>query len=269
MVMSGRWLGLAVILLAAWLILLCRICWKLIKTPPLERKPRATRNYLTIAGIGSSAVAVGALLALHLSWISVDISQHLGVAAIKILAFLLFWPTLAGLVLSAVGAGRTRWLGVGTCLMTGLWWLSLWFFVAISMGGSPIARHPTKFLIPQGYVGWVEIEHGEGAPPLEMSNGVYICRIPASGILQTSSSLEDGWAKDEYFYYSEDGSLRALPDTAWGGGGMIWGGDIKFQLDGNGIRPTRFSENFYVGREDQYHKNVSGQTEPLRSTSTR
>jgi hypothetical protein len=268
MVISGRWLEFVVILLAAWLILLCRTWWKLLKTPPLGKR-RVTRDYLTIAGIGSSAFAVVALLALHLSWISVGFSQHLGVAAIKILAFLLFWPTLAGLVLSVVGAGRMRWLGVGTCFITGLWWLSLYVVAAISMGGAPIARHPTKFLIPQGYVGWVKIEHGESAPPLEMSNGVYIYRIPASGILQTSSSLEDGWAKDEYFYYSEDGSLRALPNTTWGGGGMIWGGNIEFQLEANGIRPTRFSETFYVGREDQYHKNVSGQTELPRSTSTR
>ena len=269
MVISGGWLGLVVILLAAWLIFLCRTWWKLLKVPSLARKPRVTRNYLTIAGIGSSAVAVGALLALHLSWISVGISQHLGVAAIKIFALLLFWPTFAGLILSTAGAGRIRWLGVGTSLITGLWWLSLYLVAAISMGGSPIARHPTKFLIPQGYVGWVKIEHGESAPPLEMSNGVYICRIPASGILQTSSSLEDGWAKDEYFYYSEDGSLRALPNTTWGGGGMIWGGNINFQLEGNGVKPKRFGENFYVGREDQYRKNVSGQTEPALSKSTR
>jgi hypothetical protein len=269
MVISGRWLGLVVILLTAWLVLLYRTWWKLLRTPPPESERRTTRDYLTISGIGSSAVAVGVLLALHLSWISVGISQHLGIAAIKILSLLLFWPTLAGLVLSAAGAGRIRWLGVGTSLITGLWWLSLSVGAAISMGAPPIVRHPTKFLIPQGYVGWVKIEHGEGGPPLEMSNGIYICRIPTSGILQTSSMLEDGWAKDEYFYYSEDGSLRTLPDTGWGGGGMIWGGNTEFQLAGNGIRPKRFSENFYVGREDQYHKNVSRQTEPTRSTSTR
>ena len=49
--------------------------------------------------------------------------------------------------------------------------------------------------------------------------------------------------EDEYFYYSEDGSLRALPNTTWGGGGMIWRGNNEFQLEENGIRPTPFSEN--------------------------
>jgi len=79
MVIGGRWLVLVVILLAAWLILLCRTWWKLLRTPPLEGKPVSARNYLTITGLGSSAVAVGALLALHLSWISAGVSQHLGV----------------------------------------------------------------------------------------------------------------------------------------------------------------------------------------------
>jgi hypothetical protein len=151
MVISGRWLGLVVILLAAWLILLCRTWWKLLRTPPLESKPRLARNYVTIAGIGSSAVAVGALLALHLSWISAGISQHLGVAAIRILALLLFWPTLAGLVLCAAGVGRIRWLGLGTSLVTGLWWLSLSVDAAISMGAARQSRAIQRsFLFPRG-----------------------------------------------------------------------------------------------------------------------
>src|SRR6266851_4165966 len=108
--MSGRLLGLVLILLAAWLVLLCRTFWKMLRVPPPDREKRTTRNYLTIVGIAFSAVAVGALLALHLSWITVEISQRLGVAAIRILSLLLFWPTLAGLVLSAAGTGRIRFL---------------------------------------------------------------------------------------------------------------------------------------------------------------
>jgi hypothetical protein len=267
MVISERWLVLVLILLASWLVLICRTSWKLLKTPfPRAGYARPIRSYLTIAGIGSSALAVGTLLALHLSWISVGISQHLGVAAIKIISLLLFCSTLAGLVLSVLGSGRIRWLGVGTCLVTGLWWLTLAFGAAISMGAPTIARHPTHFLIPQGYVGWVKIDHGQSGPPLEMSNGAYICRIPASGVLQTSSSLEDGWAKDEYFYYSADGSLSPLPETGWGGGGMIWGGNTKWQLEGNGTRPKQLSENFYVGLENQYHRNESRPTESPSSS---
>ena len=261
---NGRALGSAVVFLTAWLVLLCGTLWKLLKTPSPEHKRHTTRTRLTVSGIGFCIAAVAALLALHLSWVSVMVSQHLGVAAVRILSLVLFWSTIAGLAASAVGAGRLRWVGVASTLVTGFWWLVLFMGTAISMG-SPIARHPTIYLVPQGYVGWVKIQHGEKAPPLEMSNGAYMCRIPANGILQTSSSLEDGWAKDEYFYYSEDGT-RALPNTGWGRSGMIWGGRTEWQLSGTGGRPAQFSETFFVGREDQYRSDESRKPKPLRNT---
>jgi hypothetical protein len=219
---SGRPLVLVLILLAAWFSLLCWAVWNVLKN---RRAAVGGRGYSTIAGLGCATVAVGSLLALHLSWISTDFSQHLGVGTIRLLALLLFWPTLAGLVLSIVGSGRIRFLGVGTSVATGLWWFTLAMGSAISMG-APIARHPTRFLIPKAYIGWVKIEYGGNAPPLAMSNGEYTCQIPATGFLVTSSPLEEGWAKDEYFYYSDDGSLEVLPDTGWGGGGMIWPGSV-------------------------------------------
>jgi Family of unknown function (DUF6843) len=243
---SGRPLVLVLVLLAAWFSLLCGVAWKAYKT----RKSGARRNYLTIAGLGCAAVAVGALLALHLTWISNDLSQGLGVGTIRILALLLFWPTLAGLVLNIGGTGRIRFFGLTTCLATGLWWFTLAMGSAISMG-APIARHPIRFLIPKAYIGWIKVEYGRNAPPLEMLNGKYICRIPASGVLTTSSPLEEGWAKDEYFYYSEDGSTEVLPDTGWGGGGMIWAGSVT----GDSPSARQFTQTFYVGREDQYHRN--------------
>lgn len=251
---SGRPLVYLLILLAAWFSLLCGALWKALR-PPFARGPR---TYLTFAGLDCSTMAVGALLVLHLSWLSVEVSQRLGEGGIRIIALLLFWPTLAGFVLSTAGSGRMRFLGVGTCLATGFWWLSLAIGAGISMG-APIARHPARFLIPRGYVGWIKVKYGETAPALELSNGTYICRVPANGILATSSHLEDGWAKDEYFYYSDDGSLEALPDTGWGGGGMIWAGNVGSTQPQDGSRPTRLAESFYVGREDQYRR---GETHP-------
>jgi hypothetical protein len=79
-----------------------------------------------------------------------------------------------------------------------------------------------------------------------MDRGTVICRIPDSGLLHTSSPLEGGWAKDEYFYYSTDGSVRALKDTGSGHGGMIWGGSN-----------SAIDEYFYIGSEGQYHNAVS------------
>ena len=252
MVLSGNSLYLALILLTAWLALLGRTLWNLAATSP-QSKPD-TRNYLTFAGIGLATTAVAALLALHLSWVSVDISQHLGVRAVRILSLLMFWPALAGLLLCTGGRGRIRFLGIASCLVAGLWLFSLSMVAAISMGAAPIARHPTKYLIPEGYVGWVKINHGEKADPLQLSNGKYMCRIPASGVLDTSSNVEGGWAKDEYLYYSSSNVLRELPETGWGKGGMIWANRSEFQATQDGSLPSRFTESFYVGTEEQYHR---------------
>jgi hypothetical protein len=126
------------------------------------------------------------------------------------------------------------------------------------MGAAPIARHPVRYLIPQGYVGWVTIKHGEDAPPLGLKDGEYICRIPLSGGLDTSTEIEDGWAKDEYDYYREDGSLKVLPETGWGAGGMIWGGSVRFEQPQNGAKASNFAQTFYVGTEAQYHRDVYG-----------
>jgi hypothetical protein len=255
MVLSGGWLDFILFLLALWLALLCRSFWKLLKERANNQS--GVRNKLTLVGIGFSSVAVGSLLLLHLSWVSPAISQHLGVTAIRVLSIFIFGPTLVGLLLSAAGSGRMRFLGIGTTLITGLWWLSLWMMAAISMG-APIARHPTNFLVPQGYVGWVSVRYGEkDATALEMKSGTRICRIPDVGLLRTSSPVEMGWAKDEYFYYSQDGSLHALKDTGWGKGGMIWGDSNEWEQTPDGTTPTRIAQYFYVGTEEQYHRAVS------------
>jgi hypothetical protein len=119
---------------------------------------------------------------------------------------------------------------------------------------SPLVRHLVKFLIPDGYVGLIEVKYGENnTPALPIKNGTFICRIPDSGLLRTSSPLEDGWAKDEYFYYSKDGSMHALKDTGWGLGGMIWGGSAQWQQAPIGSKPAQVAQFFYVGTEERYH----------------
>ena len=255
MVIAGWPLYIVVTLLTLWFLLLCRTCWRLIKVD-LPTTTSTTRSRLTVAGIIFSTIAVAALLALHLSWISVEASQHLGDGGIRVLALFLFWLNVAGLVFSTVGSGRMRFLGIGSSVATGIWWFTLWMVAAISMGSPPMARHPVVYLVPDGYVGWITIKHGENAPRLELSNGKYICRIPASGILSTSFDQENGWATDEYFYSSEDGSYQSLPNTGWGGGGMIWAGRSEWQ-SADGSKPKQFLEKFYVGKEDQYNRNES------------
>jgi len=257
MPLGGRWLGLALVVLVLWLAFLCRIWWGLLSQPKSDLR-LGVRDRFTLAGIGFSVVAVGSLLLLHLSWTSVSVSQHLGVSAIKVLSLFLFWPTLAGLLFSAAGSGRRRFFGIGSCLITGLWWFSLATTAAISMGAAPIARHPTKFLIPANYVGWVAVKYGEPkAPELQINNGRFICQIPPDGLLVTSSPLEQGWAEDEYFYYSQDGSTHALKATGWGRGGMIWGDSNEWQQTPSGFTPVQITSYFYVGPEERYHHAVS------------
>jgi Family of unknown function (DUF6843) len=256
MPLGGKWLGIMLVVLLLWLAFLCRVWWGLLRQPMTDQR-LLVRHRITLTGLGFSIVAVGSLLLLYLSWISVSVSQHLGVTAIRVLAIFLFWPTIVGLLLSAVGSGRKRFWGLGSCLITGLWWLSLAMTSAISMG-APVVRHSTKFLIPANYVGWVEVRYGETtARVLPMNEGTLICQIPADGILVTSTLREQGWAKDEYFYYSEDGSVSELRETGWGRGGMIWGGSDEWQQLPSGSKPAQTTEYFYVGTEERYHHAVS------------
>ena len=151
-----------------------------------------------------------------------------------------------------------RFLGIGTTLITGLWWLKLYMAAAISMGAPALARHPNKYLVPEGYVGWVSVRYGEkDANELEVENGTRICQIPDVGLLRTSSPLEEGWAKDEYFYYSQDGSLHRLRSTGWGAGGMIWGDSAEWKQTSGGTAPAQITQYFYIGTEEQYQRAVS------------
>lgn len=253
MVLSGGWLVATLIVLAVWLGLLC---WTLLKQ--LSATGPVGRNRVSIAGLICSIVAVASLFALHITWISAGFSQQLGTITIRVLAILLFWPTLAGLAFCVAGSGKARWFGFASCLATGIWWCLLWMSSAISMG-APLARHPVEYLIPDGYVGWVTITHGVNAPPTEVKSGKYIYRIASTGKLATSSKIEDGWAKDEYAYYRTDGSLTPLPETEWGKGGMIWGNVVESDQQINGSQSPQISENFFVGTEAQYNRDVNTQ----------
>lgn len=118
--------------------------------------------------------------------------------------------------------------------------------------GAPLARHPIHLLIPNGYLGWVEVRYGDaGAPALPTVNGNYTCRIPPGGVLATSSKPEEGWAKDKYSYYSEDGSTKILRQTTWGGGGMVWSGAMSWNQGPN--RPT---QTWFIGTEEQFQRGL-------------
>lgn len=110
-------------------------------------------------------------------------------------------------------------------------------------------RKPSRYLIPDGYVGWVRIDFkSKDAPALTTEDGFYLIKFPPSGHLRTSSANEYGWASDEYYYYAGE-ARKPLKATGWGKGGMIWGG---FTGSLQGADETH--EGFFVGTEEQFNK---------------
>jgi hypothetical protein len=121
--------------------------------------------------------------------------------------------------------------------------LVAWF----TMSPRDTASRSLRFFIPEGYSGWVRVEFEiSGAPPLLSEAGQTVLKIPASGVLRTSSPEQYGWAKDYYYFYSSTGS-RPFPDS--GPGRLIWG---KINGEASGSSGKRTYEEFFVGTSQQY-----------------
>jgi hypothetical protein len=129
----------------------------------------------------------------------------------------------------------------------------------LTLGGCEQRRRPDRFLIPAGYFGWVEVEHGvTNAPLLPIEDRCFLIKIPQSGRVQTSTPMAYGWAKDEY-YYEAEGQRQLLPSTGSGGGRRIWAGEI-------GGKGGRGSLMFFVGTEAQWKRNPTRRTGNLNKS---
>lgn len=158
----------------------------------------------------------------------------------------------------------------GSCLLVLL--LSL----ASLASGCAKQRRPSRFIVPDGYVGWVKVYYNvKDAPALPLEEGYYLLKFPDSGILKTSSAPEYGEASDEYYYYS-DNTRRPLKTSFYGEGGMIWGGyDGSSGTASMGEHTKDISEErkstyraFFVGTEEVYTKRGLGNQDkvgPLNS----
>jgi hypothetical protein len=110
-------------------------------------------------------------------------------------------------------------------------------------------RPPSRFLIPSGYVGWAKVEyHIPEAPPLPQDGKYRLVRLNAGATARTSSDLPEGWAHDQFFYYT-DGAQRPLSNAGWCKGGMIWG-EIT-----TSDKSTKV-QMFFVGTEDQFRAEI-------------
>ena len=133
------------------------------------------------------------------------------------------------------------------------------FIVLIALGAWFIinARNSTprsmRFLIPEGYSGWVRIEfEAPGAPALPQEAGATVLRIPSSGRLRTSSPEQYGWVNNSYAFYSSAG-VRPIPGS--GSGKLIWG---KINGEASGASGKRKYEEFFVGTQQQFKGQVEG-----------
>ena len=157
------------------------------------------------------------------------------------------------------GTKRSAQTAVGICTFALILGMAAW----LAIDARHSYRRPSRFLVPEGYVGWVRVEFQvPGAAPLPVDGGEYLFKFPPAGLLSTSSSEEYGWAKDHYFYYSEGGT-RVLPQTGPGGGGLIWG---KLNAEKSGPLGKRKYEEFFVGTEQQFQEQTRGEKNVGSST---
>ena len=144
-------------------------------------------------------------------------------------------------------ASRSARLFVGALTLALLTGLALW----LGMSARNSTHGSSRFLIPEGYTGWIRIEFEvRGAPPLPMEGGQYVLKIPPDGVLRTSSAEQYGWAEHHYYYYSAQ-SVRALPDS--GPTGLIWG---KINGEESAASGKRKYEEFFVGTTQQFRDQV-------------
>jgi hypothetical protein len=130
-------------------------------------------------------------------------------------------------------------------LISFVWWLRI--------GAQNSTHRSSRFLIPEGYTGWVRIEFEvQDAPPLPMEGAQYVLKIPSGGVLRTSSAEQYGWATDHYYYYSAQG-VHALPDS--GPAELIWG---KINGEESATAGKRKYEEFFVGTTQQFRDQGEG-----------
>ena len=121
--------------------------------------------------------------------------------------------------------------------------------IAAALMGCEKPRTPCVYEIPEGFTGWVLIDYGRSdCPPIAVKDGRLVFRLGKDGRFCTSSTLQLGVAKDEYYYVGN--SRRELPVTGWGGGGLIWGGSTG-SVQTPGLKEKTY-ENFFVGTEQQF-----------------
>jgi len=78
-----------------------------------------------------------------------------------------------------------------------------------------------RYLIPENYSGWLCVKYSvPGAPALEMEDGYRLVKLPAQGVVETSTEGMPGKFKDEFWRYS-GATRRQMNEKELGGGHTI------------------------------------------------
>ena len=143
-------------------------------------------------------------------------------------------------------------------MLSSKYWIGVLLLGIMYMGWcQEPARQPHKYLIPTGYVGWIRVNFNiKDAKPLQLEDGFLIFKIPHTGLLNTSSTSQIGWATDEYYLYDGD-TLQKIDDPRK----YIWGAFTgKEAVSGEG---PSFYEYFFVGDEKDYQKHAKSNNSRL------
>jgi hypothetical protein len=155
------------------------------------------------------------------------------------------------------GTKRSARIFVGVATLLLAIGLGAWFKINGSSVNPNSIPRSWRFLIPEGYRGWVRVEFEiPGAPPLPAEAGQIVLKIPPTGLLRTSSPEQYGWAKDDYVFYAS-GGLKPIPDS--GAGKLIWG-KINSTVESGSSGKRRYEE-FFVGTQQQF-KDQAEQSKP-------
>ena len=127
---------------------------------------------------------------------------------------------------------------------------SIMAFLTLVAGGCKKMRDGYVYEIPDGFTGWVTVEFNRSdCPPLARQDGKLILQFKNDGRLRTSSTFEEGWSKDEYYYVGSSHTPRKITDS--GPGSLIWGTAIGTQVIG---QKERSYLTAFVGSEAQFNK---------------
>lgn len=111
-------------------------------------------------------------------------------------------------------------------------------------------RYPNTYLIPNHYVGWVQIIYNqEEFKAIEVEQGRNIYKIPESGVLQTSTpDVEYGVTFEEFYYYDEQNKQQKIDVDQMIHGHSIGKGE---SVNNSGKIEGPTVESFFVGTEDE------------------